>query len=117
MKTKIGNENSDEKDKKGFSKFCEETSLPGWSYLNFDICKFWKLLWIIFLCLAVCLSVLVVIVNVQQYIQVCERKEGIKERKKLRKKRKKKKKKKERKEKETNKRNEQTKKKEIRAKG
>jgi hypothetical protein len=54
----------------GFSKFCQETSLPGWSYLNSDISKVWKLLWIFFLCSAICHSAYVVYVNTQQYITV-----------------------------------------------
>jgi hypothetical protein len=69
MRTKIETENSRKMEKCGFSKFCEETSLPGWSYLNYEMSKLWKLLWIIFLCIVVVVSVYVLVVNTQQYFE------------------------------------------------
>ena len=32
-----------------FYKFCCETSLPGWPYLNRQMSKVWKVIWIFFL--------------------------------------------------------------------
>jgi hypothetical protein len=45
-----------------FCKFCGETSLPGWAYLNHEMSKPWKVLWIIFL-IAVCGISINVLVN------------------------------------------------------
>jgi hypothetical protein len=69
MTTKIQPKISSEEKKIGFSKFCEETSLPGWSYLNHDMSKFWKVLWIVFLCLIIAISVYVIVENTRTYIQ------------------------------------------------
>jgi hypothetical protein len=55
--------------KKGFSKFCAESSLHGWSYLNHEMNQFWKILWILFLFLIVIMSVVVVVENVQKYLE------------------------------------------------
>jgi hypothetical protein len=40
-----------------FAKFCDETSLPGWAYLNRDIPKVWKALWGAFLIFILMISV------------------------------------------------------------
>jgi hypothetical protein len=69
MRTKIETEKSRKMEKSGFSKFCEETSLPGWPYLNYEMSKLWKLLWIIFLCIVVVVSVYVLVANTQQYFE------------------------------------------------
>ncbi len=39
------------------AKFCNETSLPGWAYLNRDIPKMWKAIWAIFLMVILIISV------------------------------------------------------------
>jgi hypothetical protein len=72
MTTKINTEKQQKMANNGFSKFCEETSLPGWSYLNHEMSKVWKILWILFLFFLTLLSVFVVLVNIQQYQQVCK---------------------------------------------
>jgi hypothetical protein len=41
----------------GLAKFCNETSLPGWAYLNRDIPKLWKALWALFLIAILIISV------------------------------------------------------------
>ena len=51
-------------DSKGFRKFCQETSLHGWFYFSSDASKWWKMLWLIFLCLIICLSSYVLGANV-----------------------------------------------------
>ena len=72
MKTKIQTENYSSRNdsNNGFFKFCQETSLPGWSYLNYEMIKFWKIIWIIFLFFVICLSVFVLQANVVEYLQV-----------------------------------------------
>jgi hypothetical protein len=57
-------------DQNGFRRFCQETSLPGWFYLSSDASKLWKIIWFIFLCLAMSLSSYVLLANLQQYQQV-----------------------------------------------
>ncbi len=55
--------------KEWFVKFCNETSLHGWPYFNYEMGKFWKLIWFLFL-LAICiLSVFVIVMNIQQYVE------------------------------------------------
>ena len=52
-----------------FIKFCNETSLHGWPYFNYEMGKCWKFVWFIFL-LGICaLSVLVIVMNVEQYLE------------------------------------------------
>jgi hypothetical protein len=69
MTTKIQTKKSEIQNKKGFSKFCQETSLPGWSYLNYEMSRFWKVLWIVFLCLIIGISVYVIVENTRKYFQ------------------------------------------------
>jgi hypothetical protein len=70
MKQKISAEiNLETKPVKGFSKFCSETSLPGWSYLNHRMNQFWKIIWIIFLCFVVANSIYVVQINTESYLK------------------------------------------------
>ena len=59
-------------DSDGFRKFCQETSLHGWFYFSSDASKWWKMLWLIFLCLIICLSSYVLGANVNQYMKVTE---------------------------------------------
>jgi hypothetical protein len=69
MKTKIGTEQSKKLKNEGFSKFCNETSLPGWAYLKREMSHLWKVLWIIFLIIIVILSGFVLVINTQQYLE------------------------------------------------
>ena len=42
-------------------KFCGETSLPGWPYLNREMSQVWKMIWILFLLAACGTSVYVLV--------------------------------------------------------
>ena len=44
-------------------KFCGETSLPGWPYLNREMSQVWKMIWIVFL-LAACGTSVYVLVTI-----------------------------------------------------
>jgi hypothetical protein len=54
---------------KSFSKFCNETSLHGWAYLNYNMNKIWKITWILFIFLIIGTSVLVIEMNIRNYLQ------------------------------------------------
>jgi hypothetical protein len=69
MKTKIGTEQSKNLKNEGFSKFCNETSLPGWAYLQREMSHLWNVLWIIFLIIIVILSGFVLVVSTRQYLE------------------------------------------------
>jgi hypothetical protein len=69
MKTKIGTEKSKNLKNEGFSKFCDETSLPGWAYLASEMSHLWKFLWIIFLIIIVILSGFVLVISTLQYLE------------------------------------------------
>jgi hypothetical protein len=69
MKTRIETEQYKNLKNGGFSKFCNETSLPGWSYLNHEMSQIWKVLWIIFLIIIVILSGYVLVVSTLQYLE------------------------------------------------
>jgi hypothetical protein len=49
-----------------FCKFCKETSLPGWAYLNREMNKLWKMVWIVFL-IAICGASIYVLVNIFKF--------------------------------------------------
>jgi hypothetical protein len=55
-----------EANKNSFAKFCNETSLPGWAYLNRDIPKIWKALWAAFLMAILIISVCLFYQNASQ---------------------------------------------------
>ena len=66
MKSKVLPLKREKLKKNAFHKFCDETSLPGWSYLNHEISLIWKMLWIIFL-IAICgLSVYVLVMFIKK---------------------------------------------------
>jgi hypothetical protein len=69
MKTKINPEKSEKIEKNVFSKFCQETSLHGWSYLDREKSKVWKGLWFIFLLIIIVLSGYVLVINTKQYLE------------------------------------------------
>ncbi len=69
MKSKIGTEQSKNLKNEGFSKFCNETSLPGWSYLKREMSQMWKFLWMVFLIIIVILSGFVLVINTRQYLE------------------------------------------------
>ncbi len=69
MKTKIETEQSQNLKNEGFSKFCNETSLPGWAYLNREMSHLWKVLWIVFLIIIVILSGFVLVISNRQYLE------------------------------------------------
>ncbi len=56
MKKKDGKENV-------FHKFCGETSLPGWPYLNRKMSKVWRVIWIIFLIATCAISIYVLVIT------------------------------------------------------
>ena len=56
-------------DLKGFSKFCNETTLHGLTYLNHKMSKVWKVFWIVFLCIIFCAATFVVKIETQKYIE------------------------------------------------
>jgi hypothetical protein len=54
---------------KEFSKFCEETSLHGWSYLNHKMTKIWKIIWMFFILLIIGTSTYVIEINIKSYLE------------------------------------------------
>ena len=52
-----------------FSKYCRETSLPGWSYLGRDINPKCKIVWAVFLVGILVLTAWFVKINVTKYIE------------------------------------------------
>ncbi len=46
-----------------FHKFCSETSLPGWPYLNREMSQVWRLIWVSFL-LTACATSVYALVNI-----------------------------------------------------
>ena len=53
--------------KSNFAKFCKDTSLHGWSYLNHSkMPKVWKFFWSTFLMIIVLLSVFFFVINTNQ---------------------------------------------------
>ncbi len=52
-----------------FYKFCDETSLPGWQYLNREMNKVWKMIWIVFLVAACGTSVYVLVKIIFQMLK------------------------------------------------
>ncbi len=56
-------------EKRTFFKFCSETSLHGWRYLNVgEMSLPWKMIWLIFLLVVSFVSVYVIVVNTQQHL-------------------------------------------------
>jgi hypothetical protein len=56
-------------DMQQFLKFCDETSLHGWSYLNHKMNKVWKIIWILFIFLIIGTSIYVIEINIKSYLQ------------------------------------------------
>ena len=61
------NERISSSSKSNFAKFCKDTSLHGWSYLNHSkMPKVWKFFWSTFLIIIVLLSVFFFVINTNQ---------------------------------------------------
>lgn len=71
LKTKIGAVDNEKKDTKinGFSKYCNETSLPGWAYLAQGYSKEQNIMWISLLIVICGLSAYVLVFDVQHFLE------------------------------------------------
>jgi hypothetical protein len=53
---------------RAFAKFCDETSLHGLPYLNREMSKTWKMIWIFFIIFIWIISSYVIVINVQHHL-------------------------------------------------
>ena len=53
---------------RAFTKFCDETSLHGLPYLNREMSKTWKMIWILFILAIWIVSSYVIVINVQHHL-------------------------------------------------